>query len=137
MKFVFWIFNLLDFYPWKPLTRQTLQLPLHATPNLVLVDSILVMFGVGGKHLRSVHRLFGTSHASSTTVDIFCIDPREEKGLCLSALILYNPLFTLKIKAVEWFRLLRLGENSLNFLGKFVRFFITLRCFYWVVIHVK
>jgi len=27
--------------------------------------------------------------------------------------------------------------NSQNFLGKFVRFFVTLRCFYGVVIHRK
>jgi len=30
-----------------------------------------------------------------------------------------------------------LGGNSQNFLGKFLRFFVTLRCFYWVVIHRK
>jgi len=29
------------------------------------------------------------------------------------------------------------GGNSQNFLGKFVRFFVTLRCFYRVVIHKK
>jgi hypothetical protein len=28
-----------------------------------------------------------------------------------------------------------LGGNSQNILGKFVRFFVTLRCFYGVVIH--
>jgi len=30
-----------------------------------------------------------------------------------------------------------LGGNSQNFLSKFVRFFVTLRCFYKVVIHRK
>jgi len=29
------------------------------------------------------------------------------------------------------------GGNSQNFLGKFVKFFLTLRCFYGVVIHIK
>ncbi len=29
------------------------------------------------------------------------------------------------------------GQNSQNFLGRFIRFFITLRCFYRVVIHRK
>jgi len=34
-------------------------------------------------------------------------------------------------------KLEQLGRNSLNFLGKFVRFFVTLRCFYKVVVHRK
>jgi len=30
-----------------------------------------------------------------------------------------------------------LGENSQNFLSKFVRIFVTLRCFYKAIIHAK
>jgi len=35
------------------------------------------------------------------------------------------------------YRAKNLGGNSQNFLGKFLRFFETLRCFYTVVIHRK
>jgi len=34
-------------------------------------------------------------------------------------------------------RIVDQDQNSQNFLGKFIRFFITLRCFYGVVIHRK
>jgi len=34
-------------------------------------------------------------------------------------------------------RFKQLGGNSQNFLDKYVRFFVTLRCFYRVVIHRK
>jgi len=50
---------------------------------------------------------------------------------------IFSPLVT-KIKRKLYFRnATKLGGNSQNFLGKFVRFFITLRRFYIEVIHRK
>ncbi len=57
-------------------------------------------------------------------------------GLFLN--LLYNPIkYTLCMQKVLPKTLRVQGRNSQNFLGKFVRFFVTLRCFYNANIHEK
>jgi len=51
--------------------------------------------------------------------------------------ILVLQCLTGKYSASKIFSPKAMGENSQNFLGKFVRFFVTLRYFYGVVIHIK
>jgi len=45
--------------------------------------------------------------------------------------------FVINHKSVGIFAIKGQGGNSQNFLHKFVRFFLTLKCFYGVVIHRK
>jgi hypothetical protein len=61
----------------------------------------------------------------------------EERQRTKTATIPYFPLKKSYIHVITLLDFPAEGGNSQSFFGKFVRFFLTLRCFYGVVIHRK